>query len=157
MRIVHIECKPDEYLARTLGVTRRQIVHHDGKSRVFKALAKSSNAVAIVDEDPQPDGPDYPYEEDLVFDMAQAGVARFFDKRRNNIVLVLKVKLEDWLIVACRESKLDMTKPPFSLPDKPNTLHREINYRLPAYEKLLCELLDKKNESLLTLKQWLKE
>jgi len=157
MSIIHLECKPDEKLAMKLGITRKQIEHHNGKSRVYAALEKNKNQIGIVDEDPDPnpDHPKYSYENNLVLIEEQYGIKRFFDEKQGNTVLVLKVKLEDWLISVCKNSKINMTKPPYSLPNKGNSLHNVINDRLPAYEKLLDDLLTKKSIPLLTLKAWL--
>ena len=52
MKKVHVECRPDELLISKLGYTRKMIVHHQGKSRVFHTLSKNKDLLAMVDEDP---------------------------------------------------------------------------------------------------------
>ena len=43
MKIVHVECKPDELLVSKLGVQKKQITHHQGKTRVFHALGRGKH------------------------------------------------------------------------------------------------------------------
>ena len=52
MSDVHVECKPDETLVRKLGVSRKSVTHHQGKSKVFALLKKNKDQLAMVDEDP---------------------------------------------------------------------------------------------------------
>ena len=157
MRIVHLECKPDEALVKKLGIPARNIRHHAGKSRVYNALKEKGNAIGVVDEDPDPnpDAPKYSYERELILLGEKNGVTCYLDKKRGNTVLVLKNKLEDWVVSACNSSQIDIAKSPFTLPNNGNSLHKVINDRLPAYEKLIDSLLAKNNKSLLTLKSWL--
>ena len=155
MSIIHLECKPDEKLVMKLGIPRKKIEHQDGKSRVYAALKKTNNSIAIVDEDPH--GPKYTYEKELVLEEEKYGIYRYVDKKRGNIVLVLKVKLEDWLILACKQNDIDITKSPYSLPGKGNDLHKVINDKMAAYDKLLTDLLVNKSEALLTLKKLAKK
>ncbi len=84
------------------------------------------------------------------------GVFKRYDKKRNNTVFVLKVKLEDWIIECCKKSKIDITKYG-SLPSKPNELHKVINDRLNSYQDLIDVLLKEKDNGVITLKNWLKE
>jgi hypothetical protein len=127
MSVIYLECKPDEKLVMKLGIARKKIEHKDGKSRVYAALMKTSHSIGIVDEDPH--GPKYTYEKELALEEEKNGVYRYTDKKRGNSVLVLKVKLEDWLIAACKQNDIDIdiTKSPYSLPGKGNDLHRVIN------------------------------
>ncbi len=88
MSTVHLECKPDEVLVMKLGIPRKKIVHHDGKSRVYSALRKATNTIAIVDEDPDPnpEGPKYTYESELNFVEEKHGIKRYADNKRSNTV-----------------------------------------------------------------------
>jgi len=157
MNRIHVECIPDKRLILKLGYSRKEVFDQGDKSRVYKYLKNTSGQVAMVDEDPNPDParPKYPYERELELVEEKHGLSRYIDSKRNNTVLVLKGKLEDWIISVCRKSNVDITKPPYSLPDTPNNLHRVLNDRLPAYERLLDDLLANNNEALMTLKKWL--
>ncbi|MCK5136501.1 MAG: ATP-binding protein [Bacteroidales bacterium] len=52
MKVVHVECRPDEVLVTKLGFNRKMIKHHQGKSRVFHSLKLTKDQLAMVDEDP---------------------------------------------------------------------------------------------------------
>src|SRR5438445_5527673 len=98
---VHVECLPDETLVKKLGFTRKQIIHHTGKSRVFADLKLKSNQIAMVDEDPGQSKTSY--ETKLVFKEEANGIKYYLDPEKNNKVFVLKVKLEDWILASCKK------------------------------------------------------
>ena len=107
----------------------------------------------MVDEDPG--SAQHPYEKTLVRKEERYGILRYRDEQKDNTVLMLKVKLEDWIISACKASNLDITK--FGFPQRPNDLHDVINYRLPVFEKLIANLVEMQNPSLIQLKGWIKQ
>ena len=150
MKQVHVECLPDEKLVTKLGHTRKFITHHQGKSRIFSTLRKNKNLIAIVDEDPG--STKTRYEESLNFREEFEGI-RYFTDTSGNIVLILKGKLEDWIIAACKKQKIDIGK--HGLPEKPNDLHDVIHHRLDNFGKLIDELMKEKNPAVLKLKSWL--
>lgn len=150
MKHVHVECLPDEYLVKRLGIPRKNITHHQGKSKVFHVLSKNSNQVAMVDEDPG--SVKTSYEKRLTFSEEIEGIKCYLDGRGNRI-LYLTGKLEDWVISVCRKEGTLMSS--YGLPERPNDLHEIINHRLPNFEKLLTELVGKGSPALNTLKNWL--
>jgi len=152
MSEIHVECLPDETLLKKLGFSRKQITHHTGKSRVFYQLTKSKNIVAMVDEDPK--SPKTSHEKTLIFIKEQDGIMIYTDQFKNRII-ILEVKLEDWVIALCKKYEVNILK--FGLPDKPNDLHDKINQHLPKFEKLIDSLLVKNNPALLFLKENLKQ
>ena len=107
----------------------------------------------MVDEDPG--SARHPYEKNLTSKNQNHGVIKFRDDASSNTILMLKVKLEDWIIEACKKSNINITE--FGLHSKPNDLHDVIYYRLLAYEKLLSTLKEAKNPSINQLNEWLKE
>ena len=106
----------------------------------------------MVDQDPGQAQPSY--QNVLVLQKELHGVKYYTDPKRNNKVFELNVKLEDWIIAACKKGKIDIKKD-FTLPDKPNDLHDVINNRLSKFEELLDRLLKEKNEAVMTLKNWI--
>jgi hypothetical protein len=150
MKQVHVECLPDEKLVSKLGHSRKYITHHQGKSRIFSTLQKNKNLIAIVDEDPG--STKTRYEEALKFREEFEGI-KYFTDSSGNIVLILKGKLEDWIIAACRKQKINIGK--YSLPEKPNDLHDVIHHRLDNFGRLIDELLLENNSALLKLKTWI--
>lgn len=148
MSEIHVECLPDETLIKRLGFSKKQITHHTGKSRVFHQLSKSKNIIAMVDEDPG--SPKTSHEKALTFITEKDGVMIYNDQR-NNTIIILRVKLEDWLLSVCKTYKEDISK--YGLPDRPNDLHDKINQHLPKLEKLIDSLLNKNNPAILFLKE----
>ncbi|MDD5571959.1 MAG: hypothetical protein PHD97_12485 [Bacteroidales bacterium] len=83
MKQVHVECKPDELLVSKLGFQRKFVMHHSGKSRVFHAISKTNQQLAMVDEDP--DSSKTNYEKKLKFIEEFKGIKYFSDKSGNKI------------------------------------------------------------------------
>ena len=150
MKQVHVECKPDELLVSKLGLTRKFITHHQGKSRIFSTLRINKGLLAIVDEDPG--SANTRYEVSLKLKKEFEGI-KFYTDQSGNIVLELKGKLEDWIIMVCRKQKINILD--YGLPEKPNDLHDIINYRLPDFSRLIDDLIKEKNPAVLKLKTWL--
>ena len=147
MRLL-LECKPDEVLARVAGVPRRAIVHSPGKGNVSKSLAKNSSVIGLVDEDfgsPEPRTLS-----EFVELSASHDVKWKTDQTRNNRLVVVCPKLEDWVIKTARAASLKMAD--FNLSEDPRELHADINHRLLNLERLLNELLAQQSPRLLHLK-----
>ena len=123
MKIVHVECKPDELLVSKLGVQKKQITHHQGKTRVFHALGRGKQQLAMVDEDPG--SVKTSYEKALKFIEESEGI-KYFTDHSDNKIFILKGKLEDWIVLVCKQHRISLSK--FGLPEKPNDLHDIINH-----------------------------
>lgn len=150
MKHVHIEYLPDECLVKKLGFTRKYITHHQGKSRIFHALRKNNNQLAMVDEDPG--SIKTRYEKSIRFEKEDEGI-KYFTDVAGNIILFLNGKLEDWIVSICRRENIKLKE--FGLSDNPDELHDQINQKLTNFERLLDELLKRDNPSILKLKTWL--
>jgi len=150
MKQVHVECKPDQELVSKLGITRKFLTHHQGKSKIYTKLSKESGLLAVVDEDPG--STKTRYEASLKLIEEFEGI-KFYTDPAGNIVLELKGKLEDWIIMACKKQKISILK--YGLPEKPNDLHDVINYRLENFSRLIDDLIKEKNPAILKLKAWL--
>ncbi len=147
MKKVHVECIPDELLVTKLGIAKKAVFHHAGKSRVFDKLRSGSDQIALVDEDPG--SPKSGYEKNLKFIEESNGIKCFSDNSDNK-VYILKGKLEDWIIDVCKQNKIKISS--FNLPEKPNDLHDVITQRLRNFDKLISKLLASKNPAILKLK-----
>lgn len=146
-----LECKPDETLAVALGVESRAITHCHGKGRVSRNLREHSGVIGMVDEDAGTT--DTPTLKQFVEVSAGYGITLKFEKVKNNRLVVLCPKLEDWVIEAAKASGIKMIK--YNLSEKPNTLHADINFRLSNLQRLLADLLEQKNPRLLRLQELL--
>lgn len=151
MKHVHVECKPDEALVLQLGFPQKQITHHSGKARVFKSMREGKNELAMVDEDPGSAKTSYEKGLNLIRD--EEGIKQYTDNSGNTIV-VLKGKLEDWILAVCKKYRIDITT--YGLPSNSSDLHDKINERLPGFVKLIQHLLQSKNKAILHLSNCLK-
>jgi len=143
---VHVECLPDETLVKKLGVTRKMVSHHAGKSRVFSKLGTTNGEIAMVDEDPGSIKTNY--EKNLVLVDNSYGIKIYKDGRGNKI-LILNGKLEDWIIATCKTANVNISL--FGLPDRANELHSIINSRLPSFERLIEHLKNNNNPGIILL------
>jgi hypothetical protein len=149
--MLHLECKADEVVARSLGRAARDCRHHAGKSRVCRALEKARGAVALLDEDPDSDPRLHPYLRKLREESGGHGLRVLVDARQGNRVVVVQPRLEGWLIRTAREAGLRMQD--FGLPEAPNALHGEITQRTQSLENLVRALLVRNSPSMLRLKE----
>jgi len=149
---IHVECLPDELLVKRLNFAKKSIIHHTGKSRVFKKLQNAQNQLAMVDEDPG--SAKTHYEIALMLVEEQYGI-KFYKDNTNNKIFVLRGKLEDWIIYVCKRYKIKLLD--FNLPENPNDLHDIINHRLDNFGQLIDYLLKSDNPAILQLKNYLKK
>ena len=74
----------------------------------------------------------------LIKDLGNDGLRVFQDRSRRNRVVVLRPRLEDWIVAAAKASGIKMAD--YGLLDNPARLHRHINANLVKYERLLDAL-----------------
>jgi hypothetical protein len=152
MKIIHLECKPDETFAQSIGFTRKEIIHNQGRSRVCKNLEKGNNIYGIVDEDPGSEKPTYISE--LPPPQAKHHTLFYDDKARSNKLLMLRPNLEGWIIKIAKESGINMKD--YGLPDTEKELHDVINFRLHKFKQLLLHLNTIKAPAFIYIKDLLK-
>jgi hypothetical protein len=144
-----LECKPDEVLAHTLGVARRDCLHHNDKGRVCNALQKRQGCVAMIDEDPSSAQP--PYLATLVIESDQHGLRVFRDPARQHRVVIVRPRLEEWLIATAQHAQVQVAD--FGFSERGNAMHRDINSKLPKLEELIEALLCTRSVRLLHLQR----
>ena len=130
--MIFVECKPDRLMVRIIAdVKKKEIRHAGNKFEVMKQLDKYDGALGIIDEDP---GKTQPSQIKKAKDISKDDI-RAVDliilSYRNNIVLILRPRLEEWLLKTTREINIDPRK--FKLPRDPKRLHSVINYNLDRF------------------------
>ena len=90
------------------------------------------------------------YFDDLRVTSEQHEIRVYQDQERNHWVIMLRPRFEEWLIRTTEFAGMKMSD--FGLSSRGNELHREINSRIPNLERLLDQLIAKKNERLIYLK-----
>ena len=144
---LYLECSPDEVLARVAGLPRRAIIHSHGKGKVSKSLARNSGVMGLVDEDL---GSAEPVTLSRFVEQSAGHDLRLrIDRSRNNRLVVVCPRLEEWVIKTAKAANVKMER--FNLSANPRDLHADINTRLPNLERLLLELLALKSPQLLHL------
>ena len=111
-----------------------------------------TNSVGLIDEDPFSVQPRYIKKLEILENSQKFGIRVLFDKTRSNYIIVLSPRLEEWIIKASGEAKIDLEK--YNLPGDGNKLHKVINSNLTKFESLLGELIDK-SDRLLALRDYL--
>lgn len=146
--IIHVECLPDEVLVKSLGKTRKQVIHHNDKGRVCKFLEQSGSAQGMIDQDPASAQPTY---------LSRMQVSSFKHQVQllthanlGNRMIVLCPRLEDWVITVCQQANVDISA--FGLSNNPRQLHREITSRLHQFGLLLHHLKEKQVPALVYLR-----
>ena len=140
--MIYVECKPDNILARHVtGIRGRNAVSEaQGRGEVCRQLMRSRNQTGMIDEDPGDAPPAYLRELDLRANRVDLGLKLYHDRRRNNRLVVLCPKLEDWLLRAIRDAGLRIED--YGLPSRVNRLHNVINADQRKLRNLLSDLTD---------------
>jgi hypothetical protein len=105
--------------------------------------------IGLVDEDPASAQPRY--FDGLKFISEEHDIRQLGDLARNNSLIVLRPRLEEWLVRTADLAGISL--PDFGLSERPNELHREITSRLPALAKFLDRLLAESNPRLSHLRK----
>ena len=138
MRTIYVECKPDYTLVKSIAnIPRRQINHAGNKSEVCKTLKKCEMCIGLVDEDPFSVQPSY-FQDLHVKELSLHELKVLHDTSRDNYVVVLCPRLEDWILKAAQEISVDVKE--YGLPDDDVELHKRINKNLGRFEELIREL-----------------
>ncbi len=164
MKIVYVECKPDHTLARKLLHKDADIVHSGNKPGVIRALLKErqgchKEVVGMIDDDPDSPQPALlksSFMDDQRFESLQHLYVKTLKGCGKEIrLIVIKENLEDWILKASGECRVDVEK--FGLSKSVNWLHAIINSKLNLFEQLIDELIDKKCKRLEELGQVLNQ
>lgn len=144
-----VECTPDETIARKLGCHRRACLHLNDKGRVCRRMQRLMAIKGLVDEDPGAAQPGYI--NSLVVSSDEHDICCLDDRPRQNRLIILRPRLEEWLIRTSYAAGVAMDE--FGLSLRGNELHREIISRIPALERLLDKLIEVREPRLSHLRQ----
>lgn len=144
--MIYIECKPDKMLAKSLGFSKKDIIHSGGISEVCKRLTMQKNCIGLIDEDPDSNQPPYLKRLHVQDNLLKYDIKILNDNSNNNLVIRLCPRLEEWILKAASDARINPKN--YSLPDDGNELHKFINSNVKKFEKFLDEL----NENSVRLK-----
>lgn len=139
-----VEGNADLTLVRTLlRLPRNEVLlSHGGRDLILKDLARQSNWMALLDEDPANPLPVYLTRMTLAADFPMLGLRVLEHRAQNNRVILLRPRLEEWLLRAAGDAGLDVGGRRYNLPSSPTQLHREINLDLRKVERLVADLTE---------------
>lgn len=140
-----VECTTEVTLVTTLlSVSRKEVDHVSGRSRVIRKLVRNyENSIGVVDEDPNGTH-SHNMQRFRETDFLEREALRILHhNRRNNRLIVLCPRLEEWIIEASREANIDLNQ--HNLPNDPEALHEIINIRIDRFQSLLEELMHRSN------------
>ena len=149
---VFVECKADETTVIALGASPQQVEHATGRGGVCGRLSRLRGVVGMVDEDPGAARPSYM--KALVEKNWQHEVRLMSDTDRDNRVIIVCPRLEDWIVASAKDAGLRMTEFGFES-DNGIRLHSEINQKLGSLERLVKTLLSSNNRRILRLQSLL--
>jgi len=135
-----VECKPDTVLVKSLTLTSRKNIKHAGnKSELLKKLTECyGNSKGIIDEDPWSIQPPHLRKFREKHDLTNFNFKILHQTSKNNTLIVLRPRLEEWILEAAHEANIDLKK--YDLPDDPVKLHECINIQIDKFQKLVEEL-----------------
>jgi len=145
--MIYVECKADKSLVHVIADIRPyEIEHCPGKNEVLKKLLKDKSSIGIIDEDPNAPSPNKLKE--LKFECRESRLSLKFcyERSNNNLLIIICPRLEDWIIEASIEEKINLNS--YDLPSNPANITK--------FQNLLHELLKKENKRLLTLRECIK-
>ena len=154
--MLYVEGKADRVPAlRLTSLSNREVRVEGDRGKVLNRLAQDNSSVAMVDEDPGQDQPGQLRRMQLVSDYPGEGLKLYVDNRRNNRVIVVCPRLEEWIIRAANAAGLEIGGPHYNLPSRPSSLHNAINDDPRKLERLIADLLTAQSPRLLKLQELL--
>jgi len=140
-----VECKPDAVLVESLILTSRKNIQHAGnKSELLKKLTERySDSEGVIDEDPWSIQPPHMQKFEEKQNLTSYGLKMLHQTSKNNTLIVLCPRLEDWILEAAQEANVDPQK--YNLPNDPAKLHQQINIQIDKFQKLVEKLKTKSN------------
>lgn len=150
--MIYLECYTDEALVKALGVHNNDIFHSGNKGNVCKNLAKVQKSIGLVDEDPSSAQPSYIGK--LKAKSNTDDMKLMFDEKNKNYLVILCPRLEDWILKAAKQSKINMKD--YNLPDDAYELHK-VNFKsMKNFTKLIEDMEKRKCTMLRALSTLLK-
>jgi hypothetical protein len=133
---IFVESKPDRKLVTfVIRDANVEIEHVSGRSGACKRLMQERGCVGLIDEDPTSNSPGYLKGLVCKEDWPELGILLLRDEERGNEVILLRPRLEEWLVAAVHRNGSEMLM--YNLPSDGVELHKIINKNLSRMDALL--------------------
>jgi hypothetical protein len=154
MPAIHYECRPEECLLTNLGFGKYLDRHHNGSGGICELLSREKNLFGWIDEDPTANH--HPYYRSMYANSKsdKFGLRYCYDPQKNNKLIIVKPKLEDWLITISQKAGVNLND--FELSEDPDELHKIINFKISKFQEVLHTLIKLKSPALIHAIQILK-
>lgn len=152
-----VECDSDVILVSTITSTpKRRIFHAGGKSAVLRKLVlKVTDSIGLIDQDPDRVQPRKFLQKFRETEYSETnGLKILLHRQRNNRLVVLCPRLEEWIIRAARNANIRLSR--YNLPGHPEHLHEVINLRQNRFQELVEDLMES-SDRIRTLRARLRE
>jgi len=141
--MVYFECDNDGALLDFFSIARADKKHTNSKGNVCNKVSNNTGVIGLVDEDPLTRQPGYisslgnpvSYKHDIKV---------FSDNAKNNQIVMICPRLEEWLYNVARQNGIDPTS--FGLPAKADDLHKEELRKVKTKLNQFLKALEKTNE-----------
>jgi len=147
--MIFVEGKPDRTLLIAIGLSKKEVTIAGSKGNVCNRLKEKSDVKGVVDEDPESAQPGYI--KGLTKKSEDCNLICYYDRIKQNTLIVIKPDLEKWVISWAKRHKIDTKK--YYLPDNSKELKKNINQRLDKFEKFIDS--NDKVDALVKLKEYI--
>jgi hypothetical protein len=140
------ECKADMALLKILtAAPKKNLIHGGNKTGVLQTLLKGyEDSTGVIDEDPwsiqPPDLQRFQEKQDLT----SYNFKILHQKSKNNKLIILCPRLEEWILQAARESSISPTQ--YGSPDDAHKLHEQVNLQTDKFQKFVDSLQNKSRQ-----------
>jgi len=163
--MILVECYNDIQLMFRLGFIPEQIDHTGGKSAVLDGLElmKERFDIGIIDKDESNRQPELLESYKLHSKIRKSSKNKAImsitlmenQNNKNKTLIIIAPHLEGWIYeVAERKNLLPRN---YGLPDNPDTFHHRDKEFANEYQRLLIDLIKKRDWEINILKQWIME
>lgn len=141
-----VECDADVVLVSELtSISERRIRHASGKHAVLRRLIfKDTDSIGMIDQDPLRIQPKKFLQR---FNRIQYSATEKLEilsyMKKNNRLIVLYPRLEEWILEASRRASIDVRR--YNLPRNPDQLHEIITLKLNRFRQLVRDLRQSSN------------
>lgn len=157
--MIYVECKPDTIMANVLSCGR-EVKHMAGTSRVCRKLSEQNDCRGFIDG--HFPAIRHPYIKEIkksgsIRTQRQYSLTIFEDIPKNNRLILLMPRLEEWVLQAARKANINVRN--YHLPSNADELHDLLelgNRETMAQFRMLVQLLKRKSDQVQCLFNLLK-
>jgi hypothetical protein len=150
--MIYVECNTDRILIYVLtNKTPNAVEHCAGKGGVLEKLEYFRSSIGVIDEDPEAQQDSRI--RNFNFTGSKFSLEIYENKDKNNKLIVLCPRLEDWILEIVKEEDINLNN--FGFSEDPNKFHKQANLNLAKFQALLHTLIKTNNEKLIFLRDFI--